>query len=218
MIITYVRDHCLFSATSRENVTTASFLSPYLNPLTLSHPQALALTAITRAFQIPTPERNKGKPCPYAKKGKRGARDEVHLLKNLVLSVLLVTSWVRALLDVKVVSTPNLLYCARRERQMNNDNFDALTKVLFASTSRRQTLKLMGTTLVGSLLSVSCGQGASTSAARTCTSVAGTITEFSTGLTAGGGLVGITAGPDGNLWFTEESGNKIGRISVGCVA
>src|SRR5439155_13975361 len=23
----------------------------------------------------------------------------------------------------------------------------------------------------------------------------------------------ITAGPDGNLWFTEEAGNKIGRIS-----
>ena len=24
---------------------------------------------------------------------------------------------------------------------------------------------------------------------------------------------GITAGPDGNLWFTEQTGNKIGRIS-----
>jgi virginiamycin B lyase len=24
---------------------------------------------------------------------------------------------------------------------------------------------------------------------------------------------GITAGPDGNLWFTEHSGNKIGRIT-----
>ena len=27
------------------------------------------------------------------------------------------------------------------------------------------------------------------------------------------GLFGITAGPDGNLWFTEEHGNNIGRIS-----
>src|SRR5207247_7190699 len=27
------------------------------------------------------------------------------------------------------------------------------------------------------------------------------------------GPFGITAGPDGNLWFTEGSGNKIGRIS-----
>jgi virginiamycin B lyase len=24
---------------------------------------------------------------------------------------------------------------------------------------------------------------------------------------------GITAGPDGNLWFTEQVGNKIGRIT-----
>src|SRR5262249_5317872 len=26
---------------------------------------------------------------------------------------------------------------------------------------------------------------------------------------------GITAGPDGNLWFTEYTGNKIGRINTG---
>jgi streptogramin lyase len=26
--------------------------------------------------------------------------------------------------------------------------------------------------------------------------------------------VGITAGPDGNLWFTEYGGNKIGRITT----
>src|SRR5262245_56858922 len=25
--------------------------------------------------------------------------------------------------------------------------------------------------------------------------------------------LGITAGPDGNLWFTENTGNKIGRIT-----
>src|SRR4051812_44814101 len=26
-------------------------------------------------------------------------------------------------------------------------------------------------------------------------------------------LVGITAGPDGNIWFTESLGNRIGRIT-----
>jgi len=26
---------------------------------------------------------------------------------------------------------------------------------------------------------------------------------------------GITAGPDGALWFTESSGNKIGRLTAG---
>ena len=40
-----------------------------------------------------------------------------------------------------------------------------------------------------------------------------TITEFSTGMTAGAAPFGITAGPDGNLWFTENSGNRIGRIT-----
>jgi len=38
--------------------------------------------------------------------------------------------------------------------------------------------------------------------------VAGTVTEF-----PAGGSFGITAGPDGNLWFTDE-GNKIGRITT----
>ncbi len=31
--------------------------------------------------------------------------------------------------------------------------------------------------------------------------------------TSGSTPAGITAGPDGNLWFTELNGNKIGRIT-----
>jgi len=42
----------------------------------------------------------------------------------------------------------------------------------------------------------------------------GTITEFPIP-TAKSGPNGITAGPDGNLWFTEEAGNKIGQITSG---
>src|SRR5262249_23331445 len=38
------------------------------------------------------------------------------------------------------------------------------------------------------------------------------ITEFPV-LTAGSDPFGITAGPDGNLWFTEQIGDKIGRIT-----
>ena len=41
-----------------------------------------------------------------------------------------------------------------------------------------------------------------------------TITEYSTGLTAGSYPYGIAAGPDGALWFTEYSGNRIGRIAA----
>jgi hypothetical protein len=41
-----------------------------------------------------------------------------------------------------------------------------------------------------------------------------TVTEFSAGITGGARPYGITAGPDGNLWFTELDGNRIGRIST----
>jgi len=39
-------------------------------------------------------------------------------------------------------------------------------------------------------------------------------TTFS-GLTANAEPFGITAGPDGALWFTELVGNRIGRITTG---
>jgi streptogramin lyase len=42
---------------------------------------------------------------------------------------------------------------------------------------------------------------------------AGTITEFPIP-TISSFPTGITAGPDGNLWFTESSGGKIGRITT----
>jgi hypothetical protein len=43
------------------------------------------------------------------------------------------------------------------------------------------------------------------------------ITEFSVP-TAASNPSGITAGPDGNLWFTEFNANKIGRITPAVVA
>jgi virginiamycin B lyase len=41
--------------------------------------------------------------------------------------------------------------------------------------------------------------------------VTGTITEFSTGLN-GTQPLSIASGRDAKLWFTEETGNKIGRV------
>ena len=41
----------------------------------------------------------------------------------------------------------------------------------------------------------------------------GTVTEFSTGITPGSVPKSIAAGPDGNMWFTEAFGNRIGRIT-----
>jgi streptogramin lyase len=38
-------------------------------------------------------------------------------------------------------------------------------------------------------------------------------TAFSTNITPGSSPLGIAAGPDGNLWFTEKTASKIGRIT-----
>ena len=45
----------------------------------------------------------------------------------------------------------------------------------------------------------------------------GAITEFSSGLNNGGVPVGIAAGADGNLWFTDDSTTTpaVGRIGAG---
>ena len=40
------------------------------------------------------------------------------------------------------------------------------------------------------------------------------MTEFSAGLTAGGSPAGITSGPDGNLWFTEQNASRLGSINT----
>ena len=37
--------------------------------------------------------------------------------------------------------------------------------------------------------------------------------EFTLGITPGSAPLGIANGPDGNLWFTESTGNRIGRIT-----
>ena len=45
--------------------------------------------------------------------------------------------------------------------------------------------------------------------------ICGVITEFSSGMTANSHPTGITAGPDGNVWFTELSSLRIGRVTTG---
>ena len=38
---------------------------------------------------------------------------------------------------------------------------------------------------------------------------AGAVTEFSAGISASSQPRGIAAGPDGNMWFVEEAGNRV---------
>ena len=40
-----------------------------------------------------------------------------------------------------------------------------------------------------------------------------TVTEFSAGITPGAAVRGMASGPDGNIWFTQEVGNRIGRVT-----
>jgi virginiamycin B lyase len=72
----------------------------------------------------------------------------------------------------------------------------------------------------GALFAIGCrvsamfalGLGAITALAAPAPAAAQTITEYAVP-TAGSAPTGIAAGPDGALWFTELSGNKIGRMT-----
>lgn len=73
----------------------------------------------------------------------------------------------------------------------------------------KRLIVLLSCVLVSTLSVPSLGDGSQGSVESA--SVA-TITEFP--LPTGGSPDGITAGPDGNLWFTEFSAGKIGRITT----
>ena len=80
------------------------------------------------------------------------------------------------------------------------------------------TVNVAGNASSPQVNSVAVSVGGSTSAGATDSTVinvlaAGTITEIAVP-TASALLRGITAGPDGNLWFAEDAGNKIGRITT----
>ena len=51
-----------------------------------------------------------------------------------------------------------------------------------------------------------------TVAAPSVLALSGKIREFPITTAINSQPVGITAGPDGNLWFTEEHGNQIGQL------
>ncbi|HEX6478082.1 MAG TPA: hypothetical protein VF043_04490 [Ktedonobacteraceae bacterium] len=63
--------------------------------------------------------------------------------------------------------------------------------------------------LFGGLLSLLIG--VLTLAAPSALALSGKISEFAVP-TANSFPIGITAGPDGNMWFTESDGNQIGQL------
>ena len=66
--------------------------------------------------------------------------------------------------------------------------------------------------LVALLTTIVAGVGLLSLSTAPAWAAAGTVTEFP--VPSRGGPEFITAGPDGNLWFTERAGNKIGRITM----
>ena len=83
----------------------------------------------------------------------------------------------------------------------------------------RRVILLVACLLVSSLILMLTFHQASSKAAtahyaiHTAPLVAGTVTEYTIPTTKSE-PVGITSGPDGNLWFTEAYGNKIGKITT----
>ena len=83
-----------------------------------------------------------------------------------------------------------------------------------ARGARHKLLATMHGKIIAGVLAtvVVLGASAAVLVVRTHQIPPGTITEFSIP-TAGSNPYDITAGPDGNLWFTEHDANKIGRIT-----
>lgn len=67
--------------------------------------------------------------------------------------------------------------------------------------------------IVGSLLLIQARGFSLPSTSKSAPLNAGTVTEYSIP-TPISEPVGIANGPDGNLWFTESYGNKIGKITT----
>src|ERR1700681_1487861 len=74
-------------------------------------------------------------------------------------------------------------------------------------------LSYNGTTLASATITASAPGVTSKNATLTIGGNSAFITEFRAGIAAASSPEGIALGPDGNLWFTEFTGDRIGRIT-----
>jgi virginiamycin B lyase len=75
------------------------------------------------------------------------------------------------------------------------------------------TLSYNGANLSSATITPTVGGASQPTGAATLTLTAPLMTEYK--LSYGRNPYGITSGPDGNLWFTESGGNRIGTITTG---
>jgi virginiamycin B lyase len=74
-------------------------------------------------------------------------------------------------------------------------------------------LSYNGTTLASATITASAPGVTSKTATLTIGGSSAFVTEFRSGIANNSSPSGIALGPDGNLWFTEQSGDRIGRIT-----
>ena len=74
-------------------------------------------------------------------------------------------------------------------------------------------LSYNGTTLASATITASATGVTSKNATLTIGGNSAFITEFRTGIATASSPAGIALGADGNLWFTEQAGDRIGRIT-----
>ena len=75
---------------------------------------------------------------------------------------------------------------------------------------RRGTVRLVAVAIVATLLTLIWGASIARAAV--------TVTEFSTGISSGSLPDYIASGPDGNVWFTENTGNRVDPEQVATLA
>jgi streptogramin lyase len=83
----------------------------------------------------------------------------------------------------------------------------------FTAPTGDVTLHYTGAALASATITASAPGVTSKTATLTIGTNAAFINEFRTGIAVGSGPAGIALGPDGNLWFTEVFGDRIGRIT-----
>ena len=105
---------------------------------------------------------------------------------------------------------------------VTGSNFKAGVSVKFGAILSSTVNVTSATTLIAISPAGNVGKVDVTVSDGTATSVTSNADQFNymafaeyVTLTAGSGPSAITAGPDGNLWFTERNVNKIGRITPG---
>ena len=83
----------------------------------------------------------------------------------------------------------------------------------FTAPTGDVTLHYTGGALASATITASAPGVTSKNATLTIGGTSALVTEFRSGISANSGPAGAALGPDGNVWFTETAGDRVGRIT-----